>query len=204
MKLIEKLEGMYTLESLINILKVDRRTAINYVSMLRKLGYVNTKRASSGKRIYIISKQNRIKGKSYYEVLNRISPIKLAEAEIYRVYGREITYEETLIYAITKGKVRIIIASLALFTKITNWTKLAELARKYKVQRQICALYDVARSIMRVRRIHKHFLKGGLPKGEDTYLYIIPHLESKDFTNIQQKWKVYLPLNKADLLDYLQ
>ncbi len=202
--LTQKLEGIYTLESIMTTLKVDRSTAMNYTSKLRKQGFVKTKRTSSGKRIYNISRQNKIGGKSYYEVLNQISPIKLSESETYKVYGRDITYEETLVYAIKTGKLRVVLSSLALFKHINNWTQLSELARKNGVQRQVCALYDLGRSVMKVRKIGKQFLKTCLPKADDTYLYIIPNLESKDFIEIQQKWKVYLPFNKGDLQEYLQ
>ena len=202
--LTQKLEGIYTLESIMETLKVDRSTAMNYVSKLRKQGYVKTKRTSSGKRIYSISRLNKIGGKSYYEVLNQISPIKLSESETYKVYGRDITYEETLVYAIKTGKLRVVLSSLALFKHINNCTQLSELARKDGMQRQACALYELARSTMKVRKMGKKFLKTGLPKAGDTYLYIIPNLESKDFVEIQQKWKVYLPFNKEDLWEYLQ
>ncbi len=202
--LVQKLEGIYTLESIMAALKVDRSTAMNYISKLRKQGYVKTKRTSSGKRIYNISRLNKIGGKSYYEVLNQVSPIRLSEAETYKVYGRDISYEETLVYALKTGKLRVVLSSLALFKHINNWTQLSELARKNSVQRQVCALYELARSIIKVRKVRKQFLKTCLPKTDDTYLYIIPNLKSKDFIEIQQKWKVYLPFNKGDLQEYLQ
>lgn len=197
-----KLAGIHTLESIASTLKVDKRTAVNYISKLRKQGYVKTKRTSSGKRIYNISKLNLLAGKSYYEVLNKISPMKLSESEIYKIYGREITLEETLIYAIKTKKLRVILASLALFKQITNWTLLSELARKNKVQRQVCALYDLARSIIKVKKISKQFKNTGVPKVNDAFVYLIDKLESKDFGKIQEKWKVYLPFNMADLQDY--
>lgn len=202
--LTKKLGGIYTLELIMTTLNIDRSTAMNYISKLRRQGYVKTKRTSSGKRIYTISKQNRIGGKSYYEALNQISPIKLSESETYKVYGRKITYEETLVYAVKTEKLRVVLASLALFKQIHNWTLLAELARKNGVQRQVCALYDLARSIMKVRRMSRKFLNYCFPKLDDKYIYIIPNLRSKDFAEIQQKWKVYLPFNKGDLQEYLQ
>ncbi len=198
-----KLEGIHTLESITSTLKVNKRTAVNYISKLRKQGFVKTKRTSSGKRIYNISKLlNRLAGQSYYEVLNKISPLKLSESEIYRIYGREITLEETLIYAIKTEKLRVVLASLALFKQITNWTLLSELARKNKVQRQVCALYDLARSIIKVRKMSQQFKNTCMPKANDTFVYLIDKLESKDFGRIQEKWKVYLPFNMADLQDY--
>ena len=202
--LTKKLEGIYTLESIMATLKVDRSTAMNYISKLRKQGYVKTKRTSSGKRIYNISRQNKIGGKSYYEVLNQISPIKLSESETYKVYGRKITFEEILIYAIKSEKLRVVLASLALFKHINNWTLLAELAGKNGVRRQVCALYDLGHSIMKVRKMRKQFWKTCLPKLDGKYVYIIPGLESKDFDDIQQKWKVYLPFNRADFHEYVR
>lgn len=200
--LVHKLEGIHTLDSIASTLKVDKRTAANYISKLRKQGFIKTKRTSSGKRIYNISKLNILTGKSYYEVLNKISPTKISESEIYKIYGREITLEETLIYAIKTEKLRVILASLALFKQITNWTLLSELARKNKIQRQVCALYDLARSIIKVKKMSQQFKNTGVPKVNDAFVYLIDKLESKDFGKIQEKWKVYLPFNMADLQDY--
>ena len=40
------------------------------------------------------------------------------------------------------------------------------------------------------------------PKKSNKYKYIINGFDSIDFKNIEQKWKVYIPLNLSDLTDY--
>lgn len=203
-KLVRKLEGIHDIQSVMNLLSVNRQTAINYVSKLRKEGYVKTKKISDLRRIYNISTQNKLGGKSYYEIINSVSPIKISEAEIYKIHGREPTFEETLIYALKTKKLRVILAALALFKHINNWTLLGYLARKNKVERKVGALYDLARTLIKIRRMSMKFRKSILPKSDDIYCYIIGGLKSKDFIGIQQKWRVYLPFNLSDLEVYLK
>lgn len=201
-ELLQKLEGIQSVESVMNILNIKRTTAIKLVSMLKKKGYVKTKQTNKKKRIYYISRLNSIGGKSYYDIINNISPIKISESEIYKIYGREPSLEETLVYAIKTKKLRAIMASLALFKYIKDWKLLLGLAKKNKVEREVGALYDLARKIIRTRRMSKRFRQSSLPSKEDKYIYIIEGLKSKDFKKIERLWKVHLPFNKADLEEY--
>lgn len=199
---VKKLEGIHDIESIRSILNISRSTAISYVSELRKAGYVKTRYTHTHKRIYHISLINKVGGKSYYQIINSISPIQLTESEVYKIYGREPTLEETLIYAIKTGKLRVILAALSLFKHITNWTLLSELARKNKVERKVGVLYDLAKQTFKIRRMNKKYRETNLPKEADKYAYIIRGLKSRDFIKIQDLWKVYLPFNKSDLVDY--
>lgn len=200
--LLKKLEGIHTIESVMEILNVDKAKAIYYIHRLRKEGYVKTKAASDKTRIYYIYRKNKLGGKSYYEVINLYSPIKLAESSFYKVYGREPTLEETLIYAIKSKKVRVITAALSLFKHIDNWTLLGELARKNHVERSVGALYDLSRKIMKTRRMTKKLRNSILPKEDDNFAEMIKGFKSKDFKEIEETWKIRIPLNKADLEDY--
>ena len=92
-KLLKQLEGVHTLQSVMSVLGVNRLQAIYYVHCLRKAGYVKTARSPSGNRVYSISFENRLGGTSYEELLNKISPVKLAVGVIYRVYGKTPTPE---------------------------------------------------------------------------------------------------------------
>lgn len=201
-KLLMKLEGIHDIKSVMNLLGVNRQTAINYIYKLRKEGYVKTRKISDLRRIYHISFENKIGGKSYYEIINSVSPIKVTEAQIYRIHGRVPTFEETLIYAIKTKKLRVILASLALFKHIRRWTLLGKLARNEGVEREVGALYDLARKIIKTRRMSMKFRKSTLPKSGEKYYYIIDGLKSKDFLDIQKEWKVYLPFNTGDLEGY--
>ena len=200
--LLKKLEGVQTIDSASNILKTSKNKAIYYIFHLRKEGYVKTKRLSNNKRVYNISFENKLKGTSYFEIINKHSPVKIATPITYKIYGKEPSLEETLIYAIKTGSLRTVLASLALFKKIANWSELYQLAKKNRVERQVGALYDLSKKIMKVRRMTDRFRNNALPKKEYNFEYIIPGLISKDFKDIEETWKIYLPFNKNDLSDY--
>ncbi len=202
-EILQKLAGIQTVESIKDILKVDRRMAIYYLCRLRKEGYVKTKRQSNNRRVYIISIDNKLGGKSYYEIINEHSPIKVSTPIIHRIYGKEPSLEETLIYAIKTKSLRVILASLALFKKINNWSKLYTLAKENHILREVGVLYDLALQIMKVRRITKRFRNNALPKREEKFKYIIERLKSNDFISIEKTWKIYLPFNKSDLEEYV-
>lgn len=201
--LLEKIKGIHTLESLIALLGVNRTRAIKIISRLRKKGYVKTKRLSNNKRVYDISFQNRLGGKTYYETLNENSPVKLIINESPVIYGREPTPEETLIFALETQSLRAILSGLGLFKKINDWSRLYQLAKSKNLQRKIGALYDLSRLFMKTRRMNKRFENLSLPNENDEYLNIIHGLNSRDFKNIEKKWKVHLPFNMADLEDYI-
>ena len=201
-ELLQKLAGIQTLESAMDILEIDKRMAIYYIHRLRKEGYVKARRQSNNRRVYSISLDNKLGGKSYYEIINQHSPIKISEPIIYRIYGKEPGLEETLAYAIKTKSLRIILASLSLFKKISDWVKLYHIAKENHIERQVGALYDLARKIMKVRRMSSKFRRSSLPKKENKFEFIIPDLKSKDFTEIEKAWKIYLPFNNKDLDEY--
>jgi len=201
-ELLQKLAGIQTVESVMDILKVGRRMAIYYLRRLRKDGYVKTRRQSNNRRVYNISLDNKFGGKSYYEIINQYSPIKISTSVIHKIYGKEPSLEETLIYAIQTKSLRTILASLALFKKINNWIELYNLAKKTHIERQVGALYDLARKTMKVRRMTHKFRSSALPKEEYQFEFVVSELKSKDFTEIEKVWKIYIPFNKKDLEEY--
>ena len=201
-ELLKKLEGIQTIESVMDILQVDKPKAVYYVYRLRKKGYVKTRKQSNNRRVYNISFENKLGGKSYYEIINQYSPIKIATPVIYKIYGKEPSLEETLVYAIRTRSLRTILAALSLFKKIGNWTELYTLAKENHIERQVGALYDLARKIFKVRRMSKRFVTHSLPKKEQRCEYIIPQLKSNDFREIENRWKVHIPFNKEDLEEY--
>jgi hypothetical protein len=201
-KLLKKIEGIQTIKTIMEILDVDKSKAIYYIHKLRKEGYVKTKAASDKSRIYYIYRKNKLGGTSYYEIINRYSPIKLAESSFYRIYGRDPSLEETLIFAIKTKKVRVIIASLSLFKHIKNWTLLGKLARKNKVERSVGGLYDISRKVIKTKKMSEQLRRSILPEKNSEYAYMIEGFKSKDFKDIEETWKIRIPLNKADLEEY--
>jgi len=50
-ELLRKLNGIQTIESIMDLLKLDKKQAVYYINKLRKYGYVKTKRLSNNKRV---------------------------------------------------------------------------------------------------------------------------------------------------------
>lgn len=196
-ELLKKLEGIQTIKTVMDKLKVNKKKAVFAVYKLRKEGYVKTKYRSDKTRIYSISYENKLGGKSYYEIINENSPLKVSTPHTYKIYGREPSLEETLIFAVKSNDLRLILAALSLFKKINNWTELYHLAKKNFVERKVGALYDLARKIMLTRKMTKKFRNNTLPK-DNKYQYFIEGIRSDDYQDIERTWKVYLPFNKKD------
>lgn len=203
--LLKKLEGIQTIDTVMSILDVNKQQAIYHVYRLRKEGYVKTQRSPSKRRVYHISRENRQGGISYYEIINSHSPVKLSITQTYRIYGRDVSCEETLIFALKSKKIRVILASLALFKKIKDWKLFYKLAKANKVERKAGALYDLSRQLMRTKRMDGRFRRLMMPEADDKFQFIIEGLKTKEekYRIIEKRWKVFLPFNKNDLEGYL-
>jgi hypothetical protein len=201
--LFRKLEGAQTIKSVMALLGVDRKKAIYFIHRLRVNGYVRSNRGSDQARVYYISFTNRLEGVSYYDVINENSPVKIAPIDVQNVYGKRPSFEEVLVFAIKTRSLRIILASLGLFRKIEDWQALYRLSKKNGVERQVGALYDLSRRVLRkVRRMPDRFRRFALPKKDYPFAYAVEGLRSSDFKDIEKAWRVFLPFNKADLEAY--
>jgi len=200
---LKKLEGLNTIDLVQKKLNVKKSTAIKKVHELRKLGYVETSGGGKQPRFYWIYRAKITRGGNpgLYEVINKNSPIKLRLPYENRIFGRKLSVEEAIVRAVKSNNFRLILASLALFNKIENWSRLYQYAKKENVRRKIGALYDVARRIIKVRRMDAGTRKL-LLKSVERDKFIIKGGKSKDFIDIQKKWKVYIPFNNADLMRY--
>jgi len=201
-ELAKKLEGLQTVETISKELNVKRSTAINIAHKLRKEGYLKSWKGR-GKRFYGITPKKNIKigNPGFYDILNKYSRIKLVLPYEHRIIGKKLTVEEALIRAIKTKDIRIIIVSLELFNHIKNWRLLSKLAKEEKLERFVGALYDVAKTIIKVRRMDKR-VRNKLLKGKVKKKHLLLSVKSKDLKEIERKWNVYLPLNKADLMMY--
>jgi DNA-binding MarR family transcriptional regulator len=199
----ESLEGFYNLETFAERLKIDKARAIYILYRLRQLGLVKTSYGNNKKRLYTISLRNKQKGITYTEIINKVSPIKLASTNQYYIHGRVPSYEETLIYALNQKDIRYLIASLSLFRKISNWSLLYKLAKKENLIVEIAALYEVSRKVVnKVRKMPLRFINQAKIRIPKKPKYIISPFSSNDFKIIEKKWKIYIPLNLSDLEDY--
>lgn len=202
-EIAKKLEGLQTVDSFAKILNINRRTAINYIWKLRKKGFVETIYGKRKIRMYKISplKPNKFGYPGLYEYLNQNSKIKIYPPYIERIYDHKPTAEEMIVKAVKTGDLRTVLSSLALFNKIKNWKRLSQIARKELIARKVGALYDAAKSIIRVRHMDKR-IKKALLNGKIDNKYIVKNARTRDLTHIEKQWNVYLPFNKADLEAY--
>ena len=202
-ELAKKLEGLQTIGSIAHSLSVNRRTAINYVSVLRKKGFAETIYGKRKIRMYRISPLKVLRSGciGFYEFLNQNSKIKIYAPYLHRIYGHKMSAEEAIVKSIKTGEFRVILSSLALFNKIKDWSYLSRLARNENVGRQVGALYDTARIVMKTKKIDKRTRKA-LLKDKIKDKFIVKNARTKDLNYIEKIWKVYLPFNKADLEAY--
>ena len=206
-KLAESLMGTYTLETFADRLKISKSKAIYIIYRLRKLGFVKTSYGSKNKRLYNISLKNKQKGINYTEIINGASPSKsyalVVPIDGYYVHDRIPSYEEALIYAIKQKDVRYLIASLVLFRRISDWSLLYSLAKKENLVREVVALYEVGRrTVRKLKKMPKRFIHLAQKKKASQFGYIVNGLSSDDFKDIENKWRVHVPLNYADLEEY--
>ena len=202
-EIAKKIEGLQTADSLAKNLNIGKRTAINYVSKLRKSGFIETIYGKRGIRMYRISPIRRIKTgyPGLYEFLNENSKIKIYPPYVNRIYDHKPTAEEMIVKAVQTGDFRTVLASLNLFSKIKNWALLGEISKKENIGRKIGALYDAARLVIRVRRMDERTRKS-LLKSRIGSEFIIQNARTKDLKYIESAWNVHLPFNRADLEAY--
>lgn len=202
-QLAKRLEGLQTADSVAKNLDIGRRTAINYIWALRKEGYVETIYGKRKIRMYKISPIRPIKSgyPGLYEFLNQNSKIKIYPPYINRIYDHKPTAEEMIVKAVKTGDFRTVLAALNLFNKIKDWHLLSEIAKKENVGRKIGALYDAAKTIIRVRKMDERTRKSLLKSRIDSK-FIVESARTRDLQDVEKTWKVHLPFNKADLEAY--
>ena len=199
----KKLEGLQTVDSISKNLNIDRRTAINYVWMLRKKGFAETIYGKRKIRMYRISPFKAVKSgyPGLYEFLNQNSKIKIYAPYKNRIYDHKPTAEEIIVKAVQTGDFRTVLSSLNLFNKVRDWAFLSQIARKENIGRKIGALYDAARTIIRVRRMDERTRKS-LLKSKIKDKFIVKNARTNDLKQIENAWNIYLRFNKADLEAY--
>ena len=197
------LEGLQTIDTVAKKLDISRRTAINVIWRLRKNGLVETGYGKRKIRLYRIRtlKKPDIGFKGMYDIINENSKVKLFTRQQYKIHDHELTIEEAITRAVKEGDFRTVLAALGLFNKINSWPMLLKFAKKENITRKIGALYDVARTAIKTKKMDKRTRKV-LLKGEIEDKYIIMRIKSNDFKDIEKEWNVFIPFNKADLEVY--
>ena len=185
--LAKRLEGLHTVETIQDKLKISRRTAINYVSTLRKEGYVNALRGR-GKRLYSISPIiMKLDGEfGLHETINRYSNVKLTIPYHNRIHGKKYRVEDAIIEAIKTENYRVIIAAMPLFNHVKDWSLLYRLAKENNVANRVGALYDLARTIIRTKKMDKRTELSLNRYRKKAYLIGIN--QEKEYKDIGKKW----------------
>ena len=197
------LEGLQTIDTVAKKLDISRRTAINVIWRLRKNGLVETGYGKRKIRLYRIRtlKKPDIGFKGMYDIINENSKVKLFTRQQYKIHDHELTIEEAITRAVKEGDFRTVLAALGLFNKINSWPMLLKFAKKENITRKIGALYDVARTAIKTKKMDKRTRKA-LLKGEIGDKYVGMRIKSNDFKDIEKEWNVFMPFNKADLEVY--
>ena len=200
-ELAKKLEGFQTIFSMTRALNISSRTAINYISKLKKSGYVQETSYGHNKlRMYYIKPYIKLKlgCPGIYDIINQYSKVKIVP-RYNSVSHDKISIEEALVRAVKSENFRTILASLGLFNHV-NWSKLYKIAKTNNIARNLGALYDVAKKIIKLKKIDNR-TRNALIKSKGKK-FIIKNFKSKDFKDIEKYWKVFIPFNKQDLLIY--
>lgn len=202
-ELAKRLEGIHTALTISKILNISKRTAINLIWKLRKEGLVETIYGKRKIRMYKIRTTKKVdKGfPSLYEIINKNSKVKVIPRYNIIIHTHKLTIEEAVVQSLNTKDFRVILASLGLFNKIKRWALVNKFAKKYNVGRQIGALYDTAKRVIKVKRMDERTRKS-LLKSKIKDKFIIKGLKTKDFIEIEKEWKVYVPFNKSDLEVY--
>jgi len=140
LEIAKKLRGLQTVSTISKNLNVTRKTAVNYAWNLRKAGYLTSTGGGRNIKFYRISplKFKKRDGYSLYELINKYSRIKLNISQDYIIHlKKEPSPEEILVRAVSSKEFRLMLASLELFNKINNWSKLKKLAEKLRIRDKI-------------------------------------------------------------------
>ena len=194
---LKTIEGLQTIETVAEALNIKKQSALNLISRLKKQGYATTTGGRQQKRLYkITTRKQRKRNFGMFDIINKYSSMKLAPWYDHQVHG-EYGTEEALIDAIQTQSFRVILASMRLFSHITDWPELYRLAKKKDCWQKVGALYDISKMYFRVKKMplryqnQKFIKKQFLIKRYDT--------TEKMYNPVKNKWNVEIPFQTGDI-----
>ena len=155
---MELKQGKYTIEAFAEQQKLTRQSALNLLSKLKKQSLAEVNGGGRRKRIYTIHVLPKKKTNGFYDLVNKYSPEKLHPEFEHYVNGR-YTIEHAVIDGIKIGGTRALGAASYLFAHITNWKRLFNMAKKYKLEKEVMQLYTKARADIKCRRMPARYAK---------------------------------------------
>ena len=197
---LKKLEGLHTVETVMNELNIKRQSAINLLSKWKKEGHVTVEGGGKLKRIYkITARKQREITEGMFDILNKYSHnMKLLPWFDHQVHGK-YGVEDALVDAVQTKSFRVLLVCLRLFAHIKDWKKLHSLAKNASCWQKIGALYDVAKTIMRVRKMPLRYKS--LKAKKQFLLSRKYETKEENFLPIEKKWNVPIPFRKNDLIE---
>lgn len=195
---LKRIEGLQTVETVMNELHYSRQSSINLLSKLKKEHYLSTTGGGKQIRLYKITVRKQPPRKpGMWDILNKYNPVfQLIPWYDHQVYGK-YGAEEALIDAIQTKDYRIILASLKLFNHIKDWTKIYRLAKEKDCWQKVGVLYDLAKIFCKTRSMPQKYQKQEEFKKQ--YLF-----DKKDKTiedrlkPLEKKWNIPLPFKLRD------
>ncbi len=193
------LQGKHTVETIMHALSISMQAAINLVSKLKKEGYATTSGGGRQKRIYTITPYRQVKQErpGTFDIINRYSKIKLVP-QFRHVPHSKYREEDALIDAVKTRSFRTVLASLALFRHIKDWSYLHKLAKESMLEAETGMLYDIARKTILTKRMPEKMYKALLKK-RPRKKRLLTQSESDDFKEISKKWNIWVPFSKKDM-----
>lgn len=151
-------KGKYTVETFAREQGIQKQSAINLLSKLKKKGFVSTTGGGKQKRIYSISNKPEEKTNGFYDIVNKYSPEKLIPKFKHIVIGK-YTIEHAIIDGIKIGDKRTLNATKYLFNHIKNWKRLFDLAKNKKCVKQVNIMYKEAKKTIKCKTMPKRYFK---------------------------------------------
>ncbi len=197
-ELLLKLEGLQTVETVAKALNIKKQSALNLISRLKRQGYVTKSGGNRQKRLYKITARKQItREKGMFDIINRHSKIKLAPWYDHQVHGK-YGPEEALIDAVQTQSFRVILASMSLFSHITDWRILYNLAKEKDCWQKVGALYDLAKLYFRIKKMPLRYQNQKFIKKQ--YLIKRYNTTEKMYNPIKNKWNVEIPFQIGDII----
>ncbi|HLD87018.1 MAG TPA: hypothetical protein VJB12_03055 [Candidatus Nanoarchaeia archaeon] len=190
-----KLEGLHTIETAMEALGMTRQSAINFLSRLKKEGFMSTRQGPK-KRLYRITPyRQRPRYEGMFDILNKYNPtFQLSPWYDHQVHGK-YGVEDAILDAIDTHSFRAILATLRLFGRITDWPYLYREAKRRGSWQKVGALHEVARMNFRMRPMPRYYG----PPAVSSWRQMTQLKDRGNFPDVQQKWKIFIPFNKKDI-----
>lgn len=196
-EILRKLEGLHTLDTIVDVLRIKHSSALNLIARLRKEQHLTSSGGGKRKRLYKITmRKQRPRVMGMFDILNKNSQhMQLAPWYDHQVHGR-YTVEDAIVDAMLTRSFRVILVSLRSYPKVKNWVYLHRLAKDKGCWQEIGAMHDLARLYFRVKPISRK------PGTENLEWKKISRLDDrKNYPEIQSRWCVVIPFNEKDMAE---